>query len=308
MKTRHAVLIAAILAPWTAACGSADEPQPAPETPVYEPTVHTYSAPASGIFANAYLVETENGVVAIDATLTVSDARALREQVDALGKPLLAVLLTHGHPDHYNGVTDLLNGADVPVLSTSGVDQVIRADDAAKEVQWKPVFAAEWPAKRTFPSRIVEDGETVTFDGVSLTVHDLGPGESHFDSYWILETGTRAAFIGDVAFHDMHSYMSDGHSSDWLSHLDELQAGLSGVTILYPGHGAPGSAELFDQEREYIQLYRQTVGELAQGEATLTEASKMELMTTMKAHLPTDSLDFLIQLGADPIASELLAE
>jgi glyoxylase-like metal-dependent hydrolase (beta-lactamase superfamily II) len=308
MKTIHAILITALASISTVACSSSDEPQPVPDVPAYEPTVHTYSAPAAGIFANAYLVETENGVVAVDATLTVSDARALRAQADAIGKPLLAVLLTHGHPDHYNGVTDLLNGEDVPVLSTSGVDQVIRADDAAKEVQWKPVFAAEWPETRTFPSRIVEDGETVTFDGVSLTVHDLGPGESHFDSYWILETGKKAAFIGDVAFHDVHSYMSDGHSGAWLSHLDELQDGLGGVEIIYPGHGAPGDTALFDQEREYIQLYRQTVGELAAGEATLTEAAKMELMTTMKSHLPTDKLEFLIQLGADPVANELLEE
>lgn len=301
MKALDVIYIAALAASSTFACSTSDEPVP-------EPTVHTYSAPAAGIFVNAYLVETEHGVVAVDATLTVSDARALRAQADAIGKPLLAVLLTHGHPDHYNGITDLLNGEDVPVLATSGVDQVIRADDAAKEAQWTPVFGAEWPTERTFPSRIVTDGETVTFDGVAFTVHDLGPGESHFDSYWVLETGKKVAFIGDVAFHDTHSYMSDGHSKAWLSHLDTLPDALADVELLYPGHGAPGEAELLDQEREYIQVYRQTVGELAAGQATLSEAAKMELQTTMKAHLPTDKLDFLIPLGADPVASELLQD
>lgn len=300
MKAIDALFIAALTAS-TVACNPSDEPVP-------EPTVHTYSATAAGIFVNAYLVETEHGVVAVDATLTVSDARALRAQADAIGKPLLAVLLTHGHPDHYNGITDLLNGEDVPVLATSGVDQVIRADDAAKVAQWTPVFGAEWPAERTFPSRIVKDGETVTFDGVEFTVHDLGPGESHFDSYWTLDTGKPAAFIGDVAFHDTHSYMSDGHSKAWLAHLDTLQEALADIELLYPGHGAPGGMELFDQEREYIQVYRQAVGELAAGQATLSDAAKMELLTTMKTHLPTDKLDFLIQLGADPVASELLKE
>lgn len=301
MKAIDAILIAVLAASSTAACSASDEPVP-------DPTVHTYSAPAAGIFVNAYLVETEHGVVAIDATLTVSDARALRAQADAIGKPLLAVLLTHGHPDHYNGITDLLNGKDVPVLATSGVDQVIRADDAAKEAQWTPVFGAEWPAVRTFPSRIVKDGETVTFDGVEFTVHDLGPGESHFDSYWTLDTGKPAAFIGDVAFHDTHSYMSDGHSKAWLSHLDTLTDALTDIEILYPGHGAPGGTELFAQEREYIQVYREAVDDLAAGQATLSDAAKTELLTAMKAHLPTDKLDFLIQLGADPVASELMNE
>ena len=37
---------------------------------------------------NAYLVETPGGVVVVDSTLTVSDARALRQRVDDLDKPL----------------------------------------------------------------------------------------------------------------------------------------------------------------------------------------------------------------------------
>lgn len=140
--------------------------------------VHRYASGAPGIFANAYLVETAHGVVAIDATLTESDSKALRARLDSLNKPLRAVLLTHGHPDHYNGVTNLLQGAPVPVVATAGVDKVIRESDAAKELQWKPTFGAEWPARRSFPSRIVRDGESLAFDGVSFTVHDLGPGES----------------------------------------------------------------------------------------------------------------------------------
>jgi glyoxylase-like metal-dependent hydrolase (beta-lactamase superfamily II) len=48
---------------------------------------------------NAYLVETDNGVVAVDSLLTVTESRAMRAALERLGKPLLAVLLTHSHPD-----------------------------------------------------------------------------------------------------------------------------------------------------------------------------------------------------------------
>jgi len=288
-----------------AACDVASDPA----APAFDPVVHVHSAPESGIFANAYLVETENGVVAVDATLTVSDARALRSRLEALDKPLLAVLLTHGHPDHYNGVTELVAGdPSVPVLATAGVDEVIRADDAAKEAQWRPVFGDEWPAERAFPSQLVEDGERVTFDGVSFTVHELGPGESHFDTYWVLETGEKAAFVGDAAFHDVHAYMSDGHSGAWLDNLDHLGEALAGVDVIYPGHGTPGDAALLDDQREYIERYRQAVRELAMGQGTLTDEAKAELTTIMKEHLPTTALEFLIALGADPVASELLEE
>src|SRR5262245_43687415 len=145
--------------------------------------VHTYASGESGIRANAYLIETSTGVVAVDATLTASDANNLRALLGSLKRPLLAVLITHGHPDHYNGVTQLIAGAEVPIIATAGVDRVIRDWDAKKEEQWKPVFGDEWPTKRTFPSHIAQNGESFVFGDLNFTVHDLGPGESHHDSY-----------------------------------------------------------------------------------------------------------------------------
>ena len=50
--------------------------------------VHTYSAEEAGLLVNAYLVETDRGVVAVDGTLTVSDSRALQSRINSLGKPL----------------------------------------------------------------------------------------------------------------------------------------------------------------------------------------------------------------------------
>jgi hypothetical protein len=47
--------------------------------------VHQYSAGPAGALVNAYLVETADGVVAVDGTLTVSDGRSLRAQVESLG-------------------------------------------------------------------------------------------------------------------------------------------------------------------------------------------------------------------------------
>ena len=48
--------------------------------------VHTHASGEQGIYVNAYLVETANGVVAVDAALTVSESRTLRAKLDALGE------------------------------------------------------------------------------------------------------------------------------------------------------------------------------------------------------------------------------
>jgi glyoxylase-like metal-dependent hydrolase (beta-lactamase superfamily II) len=270
------------------------------------PVIHTVSASPAGILVNGYLVETAQGVVAIDSALTVSDAKVSRAKLDALGKPLLAVLLTHGHPDHYNGVAELVRGrGEVPILSTAEVAKVIADSDAAKEKQWKPMFGAEWPERRVFPNRTVKDGERVTFDGASFTVHALGPGESHSDSYWRLEGSGSAAFIGDVVLAGVHAYVSDGHTTQWLRNLDQLEGELKGVKRIYPGHGQSGGVELLATQREYLRTYRAEVDTLRKGAAALGEAETKQLVEGMKRRYPALGLDFLIGLGANAVAAEL---
>src|SRR5262249_47442009 len=153
--------------------------------PAAFPRIHRFQASLFPV--NAYLVELEAGVVLVDTTLGVSDGRALRARADALGKPLLGVLVTHAHPDHYAALAPFVGVSKVPVLATVGVAGVIRRDDAAKEVILRPMFGEEWPRARAFPNRTVRDGERVTLGGAHFTVTDLGPGESPHDSLWVLE-------------------------------------------------------------------------------------------------------------------------
>src|SRR5262245_34792278 len=104
--------------------------------------VHRFQA---GLFpVNAYIVETREAAIVVDATMGVSDGRAIAAQVRTLGKPLSGVIVTHTHPDHYGGVTALLEGTPVPVYSVAGVRDGIRRDDDEKEQILRPMFGDEW--------------------------------------------------------------------------------------------------------------------------------------------------------------------
>ena len=93
-----------------------------------EPTIHRFPAKHEGAFVNAYLVETESGVVAVDGLLTVSAAREMRTALDRLGKPLHAALVTQSHPDHYAGLGEVVAGYDVPIIAPQGVIDTITGE------------------------------------------------------------------------------------------------------------------------------------------------------------------------------------
>ena len=267
-----------------------------------EPKLHTVTASAAGALVNAYLVETADGVVAVDAMLTVSDSRRLRARLEAIGKPLLAVLLTQSHPDHYGGLTQLVAGDDVPIIAPQGVHDVIRRDDPVKETILRPMFGDEWARERTFPNTVVGDGETVSFDGVGFTVIDLGPSESPHDSPWFLAADARIVFLGDQMYGRMHSYLADGYYAEWLANIESLRERFPADAVFHVGHGGPLGQADWDWQMHYITTF---VDAVERADWTDPGAAHALVVAAMRTYLPTDDLAFLMELSIDPVATQM---
>lgn len=267
-----------------------------------EPVIHRYPRQQEGAFVNAYLVEIDSGVVAVDSLLTVSDSRTMRAGLEELGKPLRAVLLTHSHPDHYGGLTELVAGDDVPIIAPQGVIDTIVRDDDEKEQILRPMFGDEWAAERTFPNTPIGDGENVTFDDVTFTVVDLGPSESPHDSPWILGDDGKTVFLGDQIYDHKHSYLADGFHAEWLANIAELRERLPADAVFYIGHGGPVGSEMWDWQRDYIETFLDAVGTADWSEP---ERAKAAVVARMKQYEPSDELQFLMELSIEPVAAQL---
>jgi glyoxylase-like metal-dependent hydrolase (beta-lactamase superfamily II) len=265
-------------------------------------TTHRIESAVGDTPVNAYLIEGERHLVAIDGTLTVSGGRAVRARVEEIGKPLAALLVTHAHPDHYGGAVEAVAGTEAPIVATAGVDEVIRRDDATKEGILRPMFGEEWPAERAFPSQIVESGEELAFGDIELTVLDLGPGESPHDSIWFLGDDRAIAFSGDQGYNHMHCYLADGHWESWLANLDRLAADLPAGVTLMPGHGDEAGRELLDWQRGYIERFVEAVRAADWSDA---ERAKEHVVEAMASYQPGDDLRFLMELSIEPVATKL---
>jgi glyoxylase-like metal-dependent hydrolase (beta-lactamase superfamily II) len=135
--------------------------------------------------------------------LTVSDAALVRQAIDDTGYPLAGVLVIHPHPDHYAGLAHLGGTDDVAIVATNAVDAIIRRDDQLKDEVVGPMMSDEWPTRRVFPNRTANDGDDVRLGSLTLSVRELGPGQSHVDTLWQLDPST--IFAGDVAYNGMHA-------------------------------------------------------------------------------------------------------
>ena len=226
----------------------------------------------------------------------------MRAGIDRLGKPLLAAVVTHSHPDHYAGLGELVADSDIPIYAPQGVIDTITADDPTKDQVIGPMFGEEWPAKRIFPNTAIGDGESVTFDDVKLTVIDLGPSESPHDSPWILGDDGKTVFLGDQIYDHKHCFLADGFYAEWLANIEKLRARLPDDAVFYIGHGGPVGSEMWDWQRGYIELF---VDAVSNADWSELEQAKATVIGRMKEYERSDELQFLMEVSIEPIAAKL---
>ncbi|GGQ70912.1 MBL fold metallo-hydrolase [Kitasatospora griseola] len=201
--------------------------------------VDVFTGPESAFFATSSLIMGERTAILVDAQLTRSAGRELAEWIAGKGRQLLAIVVTHQHPDHYFGADEVLRlFPDAQLLAAPSVVEGIRQTAAAKVAQWKPVYGDDIPDRPRLPAPLLP--QPLMIDGQLIRVLPLGQADSAGSTVVYLPS-IHTVVAGDFVYNGTHVWTADTDPAargQWSHNLGRI-ADLS-VDRVIAGHRAPG--------------------------------------------------------------------
>lgn len=261
------------------------------------------------------LIEGDRGWIVIDPLLSVETARAsLALANQHLGeRPVVAVIYTHSHADHFGGVKGVITqeqvDAGLPVIAPNGFieyaisENVLAGNAMNRRAQYQ--FGAKLPAgpqghvdcglgkiisngtvSLIAPTDIVcETGETRTIDGVDIEFQ-MANGSEAPSEFMFYFPQFRALCASEVTSHNMYNILTPRgaecrNTLGWAKYIDETIA-LFGdrVDVLFASHhwptwGADRIAGFLERQRDLYRFIHDEALWLANHGYTMHEIADM---------------------------------
>jgi len=284
--------------------------------PTVAVTVHAYVAPPAGSdgSVNTYFVETAHGLVVIDGLRTLHEGSAGLVELQKIGKPIEAVILTHPHPDHVGGLGVFAAAAPpgTPVYGSAASRDEIAGDPHGYYALSVATMPGDFPAVPQLPTSLVADGQRTAIDGVDFQFSELGAGEA-VSATLVTIPSARIAFGGDLTSDQMMPYLIEGRTKQWLAQLDTLEAAAVSADRIYPGHGKDGPlVEAVAAQRAYLNTFRSLVDQHRAGTGAVGDEGRAAIFAGMQAMFgdepPVATVPELFNKNIDAVAQELAAE
>ncbi|MEX0302803.1 MAG: MBL fold metallo-hydrolase [Leisingera sp.] len=198
--------------------------------------VTEYNPGENSLFAvTSSLIEGPSEVILVDAQFERDDAEDLIQLIQATGKRLTTVFISHKDPDFYFGVDRIREAfPDVKIVATPATVEGIEKTIQLKYDFWGPVLGGNAPRELIVPE--VLQGTALQVDGEEVQVVGLDGHDPAHTFLWL--PSARTVLGGVPVYENVHVWMADNQTpesrSNWRKTLDQILA-LNPERII-PGH------------------------------------------------------------------------
>lgn len=224
-----------------AATETGDADEPSVEAEDMDLIVHRLNLGAS----NAYLLETPEGMILVDAGIPFSHVLVERKMEELGRDDLKLIFITHAHIDHYGGANRLREktGAPIAIHRDDADAMALGRTELGTVRDWKKTSDRTLPwiepllvVTPTEADILLEDGDSLESYGLNAYVMHT-PGHTPGSSSLIVNDSL--AFVGDLLgsngqVHAQRSFADNWHQvAQSLLRLREVRP-----DVIYGGHGA----------------------------------------------------------------------
>ncbi|KAH7009951.1 beta-lactamase-like protein [Ilyonectria destructans] len=243
------------------------------------------------------LIHGPTEAVLVDTPISITQTEDLVGWIkETIGdKTLKYIYITHGHGDHFFGITVLKkHWPDVRAIATPGT--VAHMKQQLEPEWWTGVWLDFFPGDQiATPVTIADPMETDTFyvDGHLAHVIEVGHTDT-FDTTILHIPGLELVVAGDAVYGDVHQYFGEADTSEkrmeWIKAIEKIEALKPKVVIA--GHKRPGSVDgvyYLQSTKEYIRVFEEIVR---------VSDSAEEIVSQMKTRYPDRINPHAILAGA----------
>jgi glyoxylase-like metal-dependent hydrolase (beta-lactamase superfamily II)/predicted SnoaL-like aldol condensation-catalyzing enzyme len=209
------------------------------------------------------LIYGEMDAVLVDTFMTAKQANDLADWVEAKGKNLTTIYITHGHGDHWFGAGTLLERfPKARLVATPNSVEVMKVNASPKVLDgaWKAGFPGQIPDNLVIADAL--NGNVIALEGKEMVVVELGHTDTDYTTcLHVPSIGLVVA--GDAAYNDVHLYLAESNEQtrqEWIAALDKIEALKPRAVVA--SHKRPENEDdpkIIEETRKYIRDFDRLV-------------------------------------------------
>ncbi|GAA4335247.1 MBL fold metallo-hydrolase [Streptomyces venetus] len=170
------------------------------------------------------LIHGTQDAVLVDPPLTLDQAQAVGDWVEASGKRLTYIVVTHGHGDHWFTAGVLADRFGAQVITCEATIAQMHNNASAREALWDILWPGQIPASPV--TAVAPPGNRLGLEGHDVHLIPVGHADSD-DSAVVHVPDLGLVVAGDALYNGVHVYLAesaDGDFGAWRKAIDTVAA------------------------------------------------------------------------------------